>query len=70
MVQPDTLEPNRWVNWSELAGQLANIEKAFAVKVNALFLTRRLHQAHQDPSAFRDRLTAVLSLKATHSRSV
>jgi len=31
-----------------LAGQLANIEKAFAVKVNALFLTRRLHQAHQD----------------------
>ena len=33
-----------WANWSGLATQLANIEKAFAGKVNRVFVTLGLHQ--------------------------
>jgi hypothetical protein len=42
------LEGDGWVNWSGLATQLANIQKAFAGKVNGFFLILRLHQPHQD----------------------
>lgn len=41
-------EGDGWANWSGLATQLANMEKAFAGKVNLVLLTLRLHQPHQD----------------------
>ena len=36
--RPSIVAPDAWVNWSGLATQLANLEKAFAGKLNHFFL--------------------------------
>jgi len=53
-------EGDGWVNWSGLATQLANIEKAVVGKVDRFFLSLRLHQPHQDV----ERLTGEVVLRA------